>query len=332
MKLNPPLSWHGGKSRFTSKIIALFPEHHTYCEVFGGSAAVLLAKQPSKVEIFNDVDDSLVNLFRVIRDPDLCDRLQKACQGTLYARSEFKLAQEPTVDPVERARRFLVRQRMSRSGLGERWSYSVEDSRRNMASVVRRWQASIERLSGLHQRLRTVQIEQADWQEILDRYDSHGTLFYLDPPYRQETRIGGRYPHEMTRGDHDELVQRILRVKGKVVLSGYQHPSYQPLESCGWLRRSYNVIAHSSDTRTRRVEQLWLSPTLLGRKSSGADRMRSGAYRTHRSRVKSAEAALTAAIRGLRLKDERVTISGVASIVHMSREHVSRRYKHLFAP
>lgn len=158
MKLKPPLSWHGGKSRFTSNIIALFPEHHTYCEVFGGSAAVLLAKEPSRVEIFNDVDDSLVNLFRVLRDPDSCDRLQKACQCTLYARSEFELAREPVDDPVERARRFLVRQRMSRSGLGERFSYSVVDSRHSMASVVRRWQATDERLSHLHQRLRTVKI------------------------------------------------------------------------------------------------------------------------------------------------------------------------------
>lgn len=299
MKVGPPLTWLGGKSRFTSKILALFPEHHIYCEVFGGSGAVLMAKEPSRVEIFNDVDDALVNLFRVLRDPHLCDQLQKACESTLYARSEFKLAQDPTDNPVERARRFLVRQRMSRSGLGERWSYSVEDSRRNMASVVRRWQAGIERLSGLHQRLGTVQIEQADWREIVDRYDSPETLFYLDPPYRQETRIGGRYPHEMTRGDHDELVQRILRLKGKVVLSGYQHPSYQPLESCGWIRRSYDVVAYSSDTRTRRVEQLWLSPTVLGRKSSSAERMRAGAYRTHRSRVASTESVLRATIRRL---------------------------------
>jgi DNA adenine methylase len=187
MKLSPALSWHGGKSRLAAKIIALFPEHQTYCEPFGGSDAVLLAKEPSPVEVFNDLDDSLITLFRVLRDPDLCDQLQKACQGTLYSRSEFELTQEPTDNPVERARRFLVRQRMSRSGLGERWTYSVEDSRRDMASVVRRWQAAIERLPGLHQRLRTVQIEHADWREILDRYDGDGTLFYVDPPYLQDT-------------------------------------------------------------------------------------------------------------------------------------------------
>jgi DNA adenine methylase len=330
MKLNPPISWHGGKSRFTSNILAVFPEHRTYVEVFGGSAAVLLAKEPSRVEVFNDVDGDIVNLFRVLRDPNLSPQLQKACAATLYARSEFILAQEPTDDPVERARRFLVRQRMSRSGLGARWSWVVDDSRGGMASVVRRWQATEERLSALHQRLRTVQIEQADWREILHRYDGEGTLFYLDPPYVPESRIGGHYLHEMTRCDHDDLIRQILRVKGKVVLSGYQHPSYKPLESCGWVRRSYEVPAYSSDTRSRRVEQLWLSPTVLGREPSGVDRMRSGAYRTHHHRVKSAETQLTTAIIRLQLQDERVTISAVASMVGMSREHVSRRYRHLF--
>jgi DNA adenine methylase len=332
MKLTPPLSWHGGKSRLASKVVALFPEHRAYCEPFGGSGAVLLAKEPSRVEVYNDVDDQLVNLFRVIRDPEMCDRLQAVCERTLYARAEFKLALEPTSDPVERARRFLVRQRMSRSGLGERWSWVVDDSRRGMASVVRRWQATVERLSALHQRLRTVQIEQADWREIFDRYDGPGSLFYVDPPYVPETRIGGHYPHEMTRAGHDDLVDRLLQIKGMVVLSGYAHPSYQPLEACGWVRRSYKVIAHSSDSRTRRVEQLWLSPTVLDRKLSGPDRMRSGAYRTHHSRVKTAEAALTVAIRRLRLHDERVTISAVASMVGMTREHVSRRYRHFFIP
>jgi DNA adenine methylase len=201
-----------------------------------------------------------------------------------------------------------------------------------MASVVRRWQATEERLSALHPRLRTVQIEQADWRKILDRYDGPGTLFYLDPPYQPDTRIGGHYPHEITRCDHEDLVEHLLGVRGMVVLSGYQHSSYQPLEACGRRRRSYKVIAHSSDTRAKRIERLCLSPTVFGREQSAADRMRSGAYRAHLVQVKSTEAALTKVLRRLRHQDERVTVSGVASIVGMSREHVSRRYQHLFTP
>lgn len=328
--MKPPLSWHGGKSRLAPQIIDAFPPHKTYVEVFGGSAAVLLAKDPSPVEILNDLDGSLFNLFRVIRDSDSCARLQKACASTLYARAEFNLAQEPADDPVERARRFLVGQCQSRGGLGERWSYVVADSSRGKASVVSTWQAIVRRLPSVSQRLRNVQIEQADWREIVDRYDSPVALLYLDPPYLQDTRAGGRYLHEMTRSDHDDLVQRLLRVKGMVVLSGYQHPAYEPLEACGWVRKSFNVTAYSSDSRTRRNEQLWLSPSAVGQKPSGADRMRGGAYQTHHSRSESTEVKLAEAIRLWRLKGERVTISGVAAMVGVSREHVSKRYRHLF--
>jgi DNA adenine methylase len=330
MELKPPISWHGGKSRFASKITALFPQHTTYCEPFGGSGAVLLAKKPSRVEILNDLDGSLVNLFRCIRDPHMCNLLRIACEHTLYSRSEFDRAQEPSDDPVERARRFLIRQRMSRSGLAQRWSYCVEDSRRNMASVVRRWHATIERLDGLHQRLRTVQLECDDWRHILTRYDDPETLYFCDPPYLQDTRVAGHYPHEMSRQDHDDLMDRLLRLKGMVVLSGYLHAAYEPLEACGWQRRSYKVTAYSSDNRSQRVEQLWLSPTAIGREPSATDRRRGAAYRTHLARVKSTEAALTEAIRQLRQKDKRVTISGVASTVGISREHVTKRYRHLF--
>jgi CRP-like cAMP-binding protein len=92
------------------------------------------------------------------------------------------------------------------------------------------------------------------------------------------------------------------------------------------------VIAHSSDTRAKRVERLRRSPTVLGREPSATDRRRSAAYRTHLARVKSTEAALAEAIRRLRLQSERVTISAVASMVGISRQHVSKRYRHLLTP
>ena len=130
------------------------------------------------MEVFNDLDEELVNLFRVVRDPALCAQLQKACQSTLYARAEFDLAQEPVDDPVERARRFLVRRNMSHSGLGQQWSYSVQNSSAGMASVVRRWQAAIGRLSKVHERLHNVQIEHDAWYAVVERYDSPRTLFF----------------------------------------------------------------------------------------------------------------------------------------------------------
>ena len=267
MTVQPPITWLGGKSKLAPRIVDWFPPHHTYCEPFGGSAAVLLAKVPSAVEVYNDIDGDLVHLFRVIRDPSLSARLCAAAENTLYSRAEFDAAQESTDDPVDRALRFLVRQRQSYGGLGERWSWSVEDSSAGMASPVRRWQAGVERLPLIHARIKTVQIEQADWRTVMDKFDGARTLFYLDPPYVPDTRIGGAYRHELTQADHHDLVGRLVAVKGMVVLSGYDHVSYEPLEAAGWLRHDYEMPAYTSDSRTRRTECLWLSPALIAANS-----------------------------------------------------------------
>src|SRR5438445_7667049 len=196
MGISSPVTWHGGKSKLAAKIIHHFPNHHTFIEVFGGSAAVLLAKKPSKVEVYNDINRELVNLFQVLRDSTRYRKLRRVLGNTRYARAEFLLAQQPSHDPVESARRFIVRHRQSRGGLGERWSYCVEDSRQGMSSAVARWWKGIEQLRLVHERFGDVQIECADWRKILTRYDRTETLFYLDPTYVASTRVAGGYCFE----------------------------------------------------------------------------------------------------------------------------------------
>ena len=335
MGVRPPVTFFGSKARSAKRIIAYFRPHLTYSEAFAGSAAVLLAKEPSEVEIINDPNADLINLFRVLRDSILSRKLQSSAESTMYARAEFDLAGVPTEDPVERARRFLVRQRQSRGGLGERWSYCRSDSKSNMASVIRRWQAGIERLPAIHERLKRVQIEQSDWRKVLDRYDSRQTLHYLDPPYVPSERVSGGYKHEMSLDDHRQLVVRLLSIQGMVVLSGYENPTYAPLEVAGWVRKSHSVPAYSSDRRSRRVECLWLSPNLVqdrkGSAGTPADRMREGAHSTHRTRASLTEAKLSVIMGRLRDGGETISISAVAAAAKMSREHLSRRYNHLFS-
>lgn len=325
----PPITWLGGKSKLAPKITAFFPSHHTYCEPFGGSAAVLLAKTPSKVEVYNDLDGGLVNFFRVLRDPATFKQLQTAVEATLYARDEFKLAKSVGDDPVEAARRLFVRQRQSHGGLGLRWSYCVEDSNSGMSSAVRRWRAGVERLPAVHRRLRSVQIEQDDWRRILDRYDGPRTLFYLDPPYVPETRIGGEYQHELVPDDHADLVARLLTLQGMSVLSGYEHPAYDPLKAAGWARVEYHVPAYTSDTRTRRVESLWISPAVAAAKEAltPKERMALGARQTHKARSEATEARVVRAIQELKRTGRRVTMTAVAEATGISREHLGRRYR-----
>ncbi len=180
---------------------------------------------------------------------------------------------------------------------------------------------------------------------MMDHFDGPRTLFYLDPPYVPDTRINGRYQHELNQDDHHQLVEHLLTINGMVVLSGYAHEAYEPLEVRGWPRQDYDVPAYTSSGRERRVECLWLSSSLaaivperLGSQerdqadlfACSIENMRKGAYQTHQSRVESTEAKLANVIRDMRQSGKRVTISSVAVAADMSREYLGRKYRHLF--
>jgi DNA adenine methylase len=178
MSVPSPLNYFGSKSKLAPQIVEHFPAHRTYCEPFGGSAAVLFAKDPAEVEVFNDIDQELVNFFRVVRDPKMCAKLHAAAHNTMYARTEFALAKQKSNDPVEAARRFIVRHRMSFGGMGQDFAFSVGTSRKGMAAAIRRWRWGVESLPAIHERCQNVQIECADWRTVMSRYDSIDTLFY----------------------------------------------------------------------------------------------------------------------------------------------------------
>ncbi len=346
--IGAPVTWFGGKARFASRITELFPAHKTFVDVFGGSGSVLLAKPPApSVDVYNDLDGQLVNLFQVIRSPSLNAQLIRSLELTLYSRAEFDLAKSACLDPVESARRFFVRQRMSHGGFGDHWSFCRENIQAGMPSVVRRFQAGVERLPAIHQRIKNVQIEQDDWSKIIDRFDAPSTLFYMDPPYVPSTRIGGAYTHELAIDDHLKMVKRLLSIKGMVVLSGYDHGAYAPLEKSNWIRQDFETTAYTSAKaqRTRRTECLWSNPACVQARQNSSiarenetdscdspiNRMREGAYITHEIRTQSTQAKLTQAIHEIRMSGQKVRVGDVAARCQISREQVSRKYKHLFA-
>jgi DNA adenine methylase len=155
--LRPPVKWHGGKYYLCSRIIAHFPPHHTYVEPFGVAASVLLNKPPSPVEVYNDLDERITRLFRVLRDhgPELHRRLAL----TPYSESEFEQAVEPAKDEIEQARRDFVRWRLSLGGRGDSFSFTLHRVRREMADVVSGYLSMIdEELPRIVKRIRSVQI------------------------------------------------------------------------------------------------------------------------------------------------------------------------------
>jgi len=188
--------WYGGKYSHLKWLLSLLPPAHHYCEPFGGSAAVLLNREPALVETYNDIDGEVVNFFRVLREHK--DELIYAIGLTPFAREEFVEAIRTNgngrdLPSLERARRFFVRARQVRTGLAQtasigRWANCLQTSRAGMAGAVSRWLGSVEGLEWIATRLLRVQIENDSAINVIQRYDSLGTLFYCDPPYPHDSR------------------------------------------------------------------------------------------------------------------------------------------------
>lgn len=256
--------WYGGKYSHLDWLLPLLPEATHYCEPFGGSAAVLINREPSLVETYNDVHGEVVNFFRVLREQG--ETLTKAIGLTPFSREEFEAAiSEPIegISDLERARRFYILARQVRTGLAQkassgRWAHCKLTSRAGMAGAVSRWLGAVEDLPLIAQRLLRVQIENAPAIEVIQRYDSEETLFYCDPPYPHGSRSDvNAYAHEMTDKQHRELATALRSVKGKVALSSYHCDLMDELYG-DWQRVEANErMIHS--VKKKRTEVLWVN-------------------------------------------------------------------------
>lgn len=256
--------WYGGKFSHLDFLAPLLPEDaQHFCDLFGGSASVLMNIGPYPVETYNDLDTELVNFFRTLRSHE--DDLIKAIGLTPFSREELLLAcrADPNLSDLERARRFYVRARQTRTGLAQtssagRWAHCVLTSRAGMAGAVSRWLGSVEGLSEIAQRLLRVQIENAPALEVIARYDTDETLFYVDPPYVHEVRgDNSAYGFEMSDDDHVKLAETLSGIRGRAVVSGYRTELYDKLFS-DWRRVDAPIrLCHA--TRTPRQESAWLN-------------------------------------------------------------------------
>ncbi len=256
--------WYGGKYNHLNWLLPLLPAAHHYCEPFGGSAAVLLNREPSPVETYNDLDGEVVNFFRVLRDKT--DELVKAIALTPFSREEFRLAVQAPPDnlsDLEKARRFFVRARQVRTGLAQtaslgRWANCKRTSRAGMSGVVSRWLGSVEGLPEIAERLLRVQIENRPAIEVIALYDDVDTLFYCDPPYPHESRGDAKaYRFEMTEDEHRDLATVLGSVRGKVAVSGYRCPLMDELYA-GW-RCVEAPAKNCHSVKKPRREALWMN-------------------------------------------------------------------------
>lgn len=251
----------------------MIPPGELYIEPFGGGASVLLNKPRSPVEVYNDLDEGLVNLFEVMRDEEMFRSFYRQVTLTLYSRKFFEeaLEWETWDDPVRRAVGFFTV--LNQSISGKRLASKGDWARGMQANVAERWFKRQESLEWIHRRLRTVQIEMRDALDILQEWDGPKAVFYCDPPYVLDTRKGRKY-YAVEQDDdfHERMVDILLSVKGAVVLSGYDHPVYQRLTEAGWPSDGYKAIALMevvgagkegmgvTDQKGKRREVVWRNP------------------------------------------------------------------------
>lgn len=268
----PVLRYFGGKFRLAPWIIAHMPTHDVYIEPFGGGANVLLRKARASVEIYNDLDQDVVNLFRVLRSPAAAETLIAGLSLTPFSRDEFSAAYELSDDPIERARRLIVRSFMGHSSAGSRIDRTTGFRAVNLAAnadPARSWVTFPATLAEAVDRLSGVSIENIPAADLIASRDREDVLFYVDPPYVHSTRSrkttraapSHGYVHEMSDDDHLALLQQLQAVRGMVVLSGYGSDLYDQTLN-GWTRIEKAALAEGA---RERVEVLWLNPAAAGR-------------------------------------------------------------------
>lgn len=269
--------WYGGKYSHLDWLLPLLPPSQHFCDVFGGSAAVIINRAPSPVETYNDIHSEVVNFFRVLRDQK--DELIEAIGLTPFSREELAIAsqrQTEKITELERARRFFVCARQVRTGLAQtssagRWAHCILTSRAGMAGAVSRWLGSIDDLSLIAQRLLRVQIENSSAIEFIHRYDNTETLFYCDPPYPHDSRSDNKaYAHEMSNADHRALAKVLHGVKGKVALSSYHCTLMNELYSDWNVVKAPAKACHS--VKKERTEVLWMNYDKVKEKNGNTKR------------------------------------------------------------
>lgn len=270
----PILRYHGGKWKLARWIISVLPPHRVYVEPFGGAASVLLRKPRSYAEVYNDFDGEIVNVFRVVREQPR--RLVRELVWTPFSRTEYRAAFAPSDDPVEAARRTIIRSFMGFSSNAINRSVQSgfrSNSNRSGTSPAYDWANYPVSLRVIARRLRGVVIESKPAAEVIAQHDGSETLFYCDPPYVHATRAldvmhGERgYAHELTDADHEALRAQLAAVRGMVVLSGYHGELYDRLYG-DWPRLATAALADGAAPRT---EVLWFNEAAWSRRARAAE-------------------------------------------------------------
>lgn len=266
--MKSPLIWPGGKGNQINKFLKYVPIHECYVEPFFGGGNLFFHKKRVSFETINDINSDVVNFFRVLKDENKFKEFYKLINLTPYSREIFTEAKNNyksyPFNTIERAYYWFITLRQSFSGNCSSWSYGVNNTdNRKINQTIGRWLSCIDNLPEVCTRLKYTQIENDDFEKVIDIYDNDKCFIYCDPPYLHETRKEkNMYEYEMSRKDHERFLTACNKAKSKIMISGYYSDLYNTyLEK--WIIKKHKVKVHMNNSRTSknsdRIECLWMN-------------------------------------------------------------------------
>ena len=255
--IKAPFGWPGGKSRTVEWIVDLIPKGESFIDVFGGSGIIMLNMPASKNDVFNDINSGVCALYRCIRDPIKLQKLIAWIESTIHSYEDWVTCKETwqnTSDDVERAGRWLYMVQYSFASQGRAYGFS-----RRANAFSGKLLAKVDSFGPVHNRFKNVNVENATWQKMIERYDHKTAVFYMDPPYPDSDMAACYGKNVMEWEAQRELLERLQHMKGTVVLSGYANKLY---DSYTWNKRytknSFVSTTKTEHGRTAAEEVLWI--------------------------------------------------------------------------
>lgn len=275
---NSCISWYGGKGGNAQRNLINFitdyinnSDEKIFVDVFGGSGVVTLNIE-NKDKKYNDINKNLVNFFKVLNDPILSLELKEILYKTLYCENIYKDAVENLKNKnykeeknLNRAVDFYIATMQSVNSIGAikktGFKFSKGIIRNDAGQAVSAWITNIDvNLPKVIDKFRKVEVYNYDFSEIIDKFDSENTIFYLDPTYVINTRKNKKvYENELDDERHKELIEKLLKIKGKAILSGYENDIYKKLETNGWNKTKFIIKSTSghAECKNTREEIVW---------------------------------------------------------------------------
>ncbi|MEN3257272.1 DNA adenine methylase [Sodalis endosymbiont of Spalangia cameroni] len=208
----PIIPWVGGKRRLAKRILPCFPVHKCYVEPFCGGAALFFSKEPSSVEVLNDINGDLINLYRVVKHH--LEEFVRQFKWAFSSRQLFDWLKETppqTLTDIQRAARFYYLQQLTFGGKVSGQNFGTSAVRSQVLNLLR----IEEQLSQAHLRLSQATIEHLGWRACIEKYDRPHTLFYLDPPYWKTQGYGVAFGLEQ----YSIIDSLAHSISGKMIIS-----------------------------------------------------------------------------------------------------------------